>query len=233
MRQSGSSHRAWVCRDCGHPVAPMNQSIGRCLGCATRVSLEDAEIEIAGVDAAAVRSVLESLGPLLFERKRVKRLDLSRAKIFLSYRREDTGPIAGRICDHLMARFGPQSVFMDIDSIPTGEDFRSCIDGVLSSCLCMLALIGDRWLQDESGRMRLHDADDFLRLEIETGLRRALSVIPVLIGKSSMPSATQLPASIADLANLNAARVDPGRDFRHHMDCLVKDVAERCRLTNG
>ena len=38
--------------------------------------------------------------------------------IILSYRREDTSWIAGRIHDRLRSHYGNDSVFMDIDSIP-------------------------------------------------------------------------------------------------------------------
>ena len=49
-------------------------------------------------------------------------------KIFLSYRREDSADIAGRIFDHLERRFGRERLFIDVDSIRYGEDFRRCID---------------------------------------------------------------------------------------------------------
>ena len=44
-------------------------------------------------------------------------------QIFISYRRTDSD-IAGRIADHLLAEFGRDSVFLDVDSIPVGRDFR-------------------------------------------------------------------------------------------------------------
>jgi len=39
------------------------------------------------------------------------------ASIFISYRREDTGGHAGRLCDRLSARFGGDPVFLDIQDI--------------------------------------------------------------------------------------------------------------------
>jgi hypothetical protein len=38
-------------------------------------------------------------------------------RIFLSYRREDSADISGRIFDHLERRFGRALLFMDVDSI--------------------------------------------------------------------------------------------------------------------
>jgi formylglycine-generating enzyme required for sulfatase activity len=49
------------------------------------------------------------------------------AKIFISYRRRDSAGVTGRIYDRLCAHFGWDAVFMDIDSIPFGEDFRERI----------------------------------------------------------------------------------------------------------
>jgi hypothetical protein len=45
-------------------------------------------------------------------------------EIVISYRRKDSDAITGRIRDHLARHFGEDAVFMDIDSIPIGEDFR-------------------------------------------------------------------------------------------------------------
>ena len=38
--------------------------------------------------------------------------------IAISYRREDSISIAGRLYDRLQAKFGKKNVFMDFDSIP-------------------------------------------------------------------------------------------------------------------
>jgi|HubBroStandDraft_6_1064221.scaffolds.fasta_scaffold441907_2 hypothetical protein len=39
------------------------------------------------------------------------------ARIFLSYRREDSAGHTGRILDHLSSRFGSGRVFMDVEGI--------------------------------------------------------------------------------------------------------------------
>lgn len=48
-------------------------------------------------------------------------------KILISYRRDNSRDIAGRICDRLAEELGKDSVFMDVDSIPTGVDFTEYI----------------------------------------------------------------------------------------------------------
>ena len=47
---------------------------------------------------------------------------MSKTKIFLSYRRQDSAGVAGRIYDRLRAHFGDDALFMDVDSIPFGLD---------------------------------------------------------------------------------------------------------------
>ena len=39
------------------------------------------------------------------------------AKIFLSYRREDSADVAGRIFDHLERRFGRDRLFLDMAEV--------------------------------------------------------------------------------------------------------------------
>ena len=50
------------------------------------------------------------------------------SKILISYRREDSADVTGRIYDRLIQVF-PQSVFRDVDSIPLGVDVRKYLAG--------------------------------------------------------------------------------------------------------
>jgi TIR domain len=130
--------------------------------------------------------------------------------IFISYRRDDSGPYAGRLRDTLSSHFGVEQVFRDIDTISPGERFPRVIERAVGSCDVLLALIGPTWLTitDESDRRRLDDPADFVRLEIGTALRRPdVLVIPVLIGATEMPTAADLPEPLAPLAECNAARI--------------------------
>ena len=67
-------------------------------------------------------------------------------KIFISYRRDDSAGYAGRLFDRLNAHFGAKQIFMDIDNIEPGEDFRKVIENAVGSCDVLLALIGKQWL---------------------------------------------------------------------------------------
>lgn len=128
--------------------------------------------------------------------------------IFISYRREDTGPIVGRILDRLTVHFGKSSVFVDIEDLAVGSRFREAIEQVLQRCDVVLAVIGPQWAGKKAlDRTRLQDDGDVLRAEIEIALRRRIVVIPVLIDDTAMPNADQIPSDLRLLTELQAARV--------------------------
>ena len=52
--------------------------------------------------------------------------------IFISYRRDDTRHVAGRLAGDLMDRFGAESIFRDIDSIDAGDEFPRRLDKALN-----------------------------------------------------------------------------------------------------
>jgi tetratricopeptide (TPR) repeat protein len=133
--------------------------------------------------------------------------------IFICYRREDTDWPASWLFNQLARHFGKDLVFKDVDKIEPGEDFVEKITTALRSCRVLLVLVGDKWLTatDESGRRRLNDPQDFVRLEIETALSRDVSVVPLLVGRTQMPRAADLPPSLEKLAYRQAVALDPSR----------------------
>src|ERR1043166_645452 len=140
-------------------------------------------------------------------------------KIILSYRRSDSDAIAGRIRDKLVSHYGDETVFMDIDSIPFGLDFREHVKTALERNDILIAVIGPKWLGlDADGRPRINEETDPVRIEVETALKRGIPVVPVLVGGGTMPSPSLLPKELQDLAFLNAAHIDSGRDFHQHME---------------
>lgn len=147
------------------------------------------------------------------------------SKIIVSYRRSDSAAITGRIFDRLVDRYGEESVFMDIDRIPFGTDFRHHIRDALQGADVLLAVIGPTWLgKTADGRTRIQDEADPVRVEIDAALKQGLAVIPVLVDNATMPGAADLPESIRDFAYINAAPIDVGRDFRQHMERLTRTV---------
>ena len=146
------------------------------------------------------------------------------AKTFLSYRRQDSAGVAGRIYDRLRAHFGPDSVFIDVDSVPLGVDFQEHIESVLNDCGVLLAVIGPHWAGESDTGRRIDDPEDWVRIEIGAALKRGLPVIPVLIDHTGMPSKADLPRFLVPLVRRNAVRVDQGQDFHHHVDRLIRGI---------
>lgn len=145
-------------------------------------------------------------------------------RITISYRRDDSGAITGRIFDRLTAHYGRDAIFRDIDNIPPGVDFRKHIDGILDQSDVVLAIVGPRWVGPRGGRSRLENAADPVRVEIETALRKNTPLIPVLVSRGSMPRVEQLPESLRDFAYHNAVAVDTGQDFDVHMARLMRSM---------
>jgi hypothetical protein len=146
--------------------------------------------------------------------------------IFISYRRDDSADITGRIYDRLIQHFSKEIVFKDVDSIPLGIDFRQHLEGALSQCRILLAIVGDQWLGREvaEGKRRIDDPRDHLRLELEVALSRNIPVIPVLVRKASIPAEDALPPSLRSMAYRNGIQVRPDPDFHGDMDRLIKGI---------
>ena len=133
--------------------------------------------------------------------------------IFVSYRRDDAGGHAGRLVDHLTARFGDDGVFMDVQDIRPGDKFAKSIDDTIARCNCVVAVIGPRWV--ELMQQRAPAVEDFVRHEIGAALRREIPVLPVLVGGARMPQRGELPADLAPLMQRHAIEI---RDSRFEDD---------------
>lgn len=148
-------------------------------------------------------------------------------RIFISYRRSDTSAISGRIYDRLIRDFDERRVFKDVDDIPPGADFRRVLDREVSNCDVLLVIMGPGWtdVRDEHGHRRLDDPDDFVRIEVEAGLRQEnVLVIPVLVSGARIPAAEALPGPIRDLIYRNAIPVRDDPDFHRDMTRLVQYI---------
>jgi hypothetical protein len=155
------------------------------------------------------------------------------SKVFISYRRSEAESEVGRLFDYLEREIGARKVFKDVDSIAPGEDFRKVIDGYVKSSDIFLLIIGDRWpeIQDDQGRRRIEQPDDFVRTEILTALSHGVRIIPVLIRGARMPSPAELPPDIAQLAYRNALHLRPDPDFRRDCSRLLAEITRgRVRL---
>jgi hypothetical protein len=154
-------------------------------------------------------------------------VNVATPKVFISYRREETAGHAGRLYDAIGARFGERNVFMDVDLAP-GIDFVEQITEAVGACDALLVVMGPTWATtlDDRGHARLADPNDFVRLELETALRRPdVRVIPLLVAGARMPDPDDLPESVRTLARRNALGLSDLR-WRDDVRRLVSTLDE-------
>ncbi|MEM7063392.1 MAG: toll/interleukin-1 receptor domain-containing protein [Cyanobacteria bacterium P01_B01_bin.77] len=150
------------------------------------------------------------------------------SKIFISYRKTDSGAEVGRIYDYLESHFGQDLVFKDVNNIPYGVDFRKYLEQSVSQCEILLAVIGEDWLnaKDSEGSRCLDNPTDWVRIEIESALKRDIPVIPLLLTDTKMPAISELPEGLKDLAYRNGAKIRNDPDFHHDMDNLISQIKQ-------
>jgi YVTN family beta-propeller protein len=148
-------------------------------------------------------------------------------KVFITYRREETSAQAGRLYDAMVGRFGENNVFMDVDMAP-GVDFVERIAEAVAACHVLIVVMGPHWatVEDERGRRRLADPEDFVRLEVETALRRPdVTPIPVLVAGGRMPSREDLPEEVRAITRRNALELSDMR-WRQDVGRLISTLDE-------
>lgn len=144
---------------------------------------------------------------------------------FISYHRDDTGPITGHIAHRLRLKCGDRKVYRDLERIPIGANFVREIEVALARCDRVIAVIGPGW----ADRV-ISNEEDFVRRELETAIQRDVAILPVLVGGVTWPPARALPERLRPLLALSAMRFDSGVDFDNHFERLAKHIPCRNRI---
>jgi hypothetical protein len=156
------------------------------------------------------------------------------SRIYISYRRTDAAAYAGRLFDHLSHHFGQDFVFMDVQGgIARGQDFAQAINEALNTCDVVLVIIGNHWATSTGpdGNLRLHDPNDWVRVETAAALRRNVLVIPVLIDGAHLPDPSSLPEELRPLCRRNVCELSDSR-WSYDVGELVKDIEKIPRSPN-
>lgn len=129
--------------------------------------------------------------------------------VFISYRRADTAMAAGRIDDFLSVYFNRAQIFRDVREIGLGNKFPERLRQALAQSRVLLVVIGEKWLtlSHESGRRRIDDVNDWVRVEIRTALESGITIIPLLIDNAQMPRKEDLPEDLQTMSDWQALRV--------------------------
>jgi formylglycine-generating enzyme required for sulfatase activity len=159
---------------------------------------------------------------------------MEKTRIFISYRRDDSGGYANLINYRLVQEFGEEQVFFDVDTIPPGDDFVEVLSEKVESCDVLLAIIGKSWLTiaGAAGRPRIEDPEDFVAIEITAALRRDVLVIPVLVAGARMPELNELPESLKPLARRQAHQL-PDKGLIPALEKLFPTLRSAFKLLAG
>lgn len=148
---------------------------------------------------------------------------MTKGKIFISYRREDTSGESGRLKDKLEQIFGKENIFYDVETLEAGLNFDQSIAKALSESKVLLAMIGPHWLRvtDAEGKPRIMKSQDWVRKEISLAIQKDLRVIPILVNGAKMPDSSELPEDLQEFALKHAQEISSSR-WNYDVGELVK-----------
>ncbi len=127
-------------------------------------------------------------------------------RVFISYRRGDVGGHVNALYQVLTLRMGGERVYMDVDSVELGVDWREAITDAVRDSAVVLAVIGKNWVCSTP-----------VALELGTAFEHDVPVLPLLIGDTAFDDIDDGGETIARLRTLNARNVRPDaweRDLR-------------------
>jgi TIR domain len=152
--------------------------------------------------------------------------------IFISYRREDSGPTVASISRWLRQSLPPGDIYHDVVSISPGTDWEPDVEHAICQSHIILVVIGPHWatISNEDGK-RIKQDDDIVRREVALALtlhaREQKIVIPLLVDGASMPSEQALPTSLKELCALNRKTIENEPHFERSMEELGACLAEK------
>ena len=151
-------------------------------------------------------------------------------KIFISYRVRERA-IARNIYERLIATYGRDVVFFDVESISPGDDWKQAIGQALKRCSVVLAVITPRWLEDLNERAQSRPEEtDYVLLELSTALRTHTPIVNVITEGASLPRDKELPRELEGLSNLQALDLNLGSKFKSSMDVLAQTLEKKFEL---
>lgn len=147
--------------------------------------------------------------------------------VFISYRRTDLQHFARLIAEALKRTPGIGRVFIDVDGLEPGQKFAQRLKRALKQSDIALVLMGNDWQGHAAGpQTRIHDLDDFVRLEVRESLAIKGKVIPVIADDAHMPPAIDLPEDIRRITELQASIIR-NNAFDRDFDALTDVIFGR------
>lgn len=150
--------------------------------------------------------------------------DETRAPVYISYRWDGSTAHAQWLQHHL-EKAGLE-VFRDVTSLRPGDHWPSELEAALNRAAALIVMIDSRWLlhQDDYGRRKLDNTEDWVRREVERGLDRGIPVVPVLVDDAALPPSHALPDTLAPLTTRQAIRLRSGEAFDEGADQILASL---------
>ncbi len=148
------------------------------------------------------------------------------AEIFISYRKtgvDETHSLY--LAEDLRESFGDDAVFRDETSLSLGK-FEDQILHHVKSCRTIIAVIGPSWIERIAD---LHQPLDWVRKELEEGLRLQILMVPVLVGGALLPDKKHLPDSLLSLLTYQSLTIDQ-RHRKEDVAKLIDSLAQHLGL---
>lgn len=137
-------------------------------------------------------------------------------RVFVSYRRDDTGQTAAALAALLRTHLSDEVVFIDRSDLVGGESWRDQLLVAATERDAVLCLIGPTWEGSAEGERRIDRTDDPVRAEIASALVAGVRAIPLLVDRRTMPA--ELPG---DISRLREAHALPLRSSDYDADLAV------------
>ncbi|MEM7199626.1 MAG: SUMF1/EgtB/PvdO family nonheme iron enzyme [Planctomycetota bacterium] len=149
--------------------------------------------------------------------------------LFLSYRRDEEQRLPQNLKRSLDLKLG--GVFLDVDSIRTGEKWEERIEGALRESVAVLVVVSRHWLMahDEWGRRRIDDPRDWCHRELALALELELPLFPILDG-GPMPPAEAFPRPLRGLAAVQGIEWNDN-DWGTSLATLVQALSDHPKLS--
>ncbi len=161
---------------------------------------EDPEHAVAEIDQDVVTASRASTPPpvprdALKTRAAPRSAIADRYDVFISYCREDGATIARLFADKMTAQ--GFRVFLDVEELGSGN-WSQELELRINECPDFVVVLTASYVS------RLRSQGSVIQREVATALERGRNIVPLLV--ETMPSADQLPASVAALPYANGVR---------------------------
>jgi hypothetical protein len=157
-----------------------------------------------------------------------RRMQNPKMQIFISYRPEDSGQTAERLCTQFRKHFGTKNVIAQTEEFHIGTNVKKHYRTQFQSGTILVVVIGKYWLEavDQFGTRKIERHHDVVRTALETALEANVPVIPVLVDGATMNNikVDELPFSIREVVYHTGAVIHSEETFFADVSTLIRNL---------